>query len=416
MTAFSQNRSFDCLVVGAGHTGLLLARLLADHGLRVALMDKRAGPRAAAGKVDRPAGWGLSVNLGGVIALRTAGLWRYLAARSQALARMRVTDATSKREVLYQAAETGSEALSWGIAGGDLERGLQRSVLDQPAIEGFWEEELVGHHFGDGECTLTCRSGLKLAGQLAVAADGRRSSLRRAAALDGPVMDFKQTALTVGITNERGHQGEGFEIFLPGGPLAFLPLPEGRPGEPSASVTWVLPRDEAARWQKAKPEAVAEELGRHMPRHLGRVRLATPIAAFPLNFSHARRLIGKRLALVGDAAHGLHPIHAQGFNLALRDVARLAELLVAGRRLGQDLGSKRLLRRYESSRLPDSLATGLFTTGLNLLGSSTHPFARGTIGAGAYMLQKAPFLRHALMRQGRGEFPGRPRLLRGLPL
>ena len=416
MTASASNRSFDCMIVGAGHTGLLLARLLADHGLRVALLDRRADPQTATEKAERPAGWGLSVNLGGVIALRTAGLWQYLSAHSQPLSRMRVADATSNRDVLYEAAETGSEALSWGIGGQDLEQGLQRSILDQPTIEGFWGQELTGHHFGESECTLTCRSGLELTGQLVVAADGRKSPLRRAAALDGLVMDFKQTALTVGVTSEESHRGEGFEVLLPGGPLAFLPLPEGRPGKPSASLTWVLPRDKAAHWQKAKPEAVAEELGRHMPKHLGRVRVATPIAAFPLNFSHARRLIGRRLALVGDAAHGLHPIHAQGFNLALRDVARLAELLVAGRRLGQDPGAGFLLRRYEASRLPDSLATGLFTTGFSLLSSSAHPLARSAINATGYLLQKVRFLRHSMMRQGRGEFPCRPRLLRGLPL
>ena len=153
-----------------------------------------------------------------------------------------------------------------------------------------------------------------------------------------------------------------------------------------------------------------------MPDRLGGVRLVTPIAGFPLTFSHAKRLAGQRLALVGDAAHGLHPIHAQGFNLALRDVARLAELLVAGHRRGQDPGSRSRLRRYQASRLPDTVASGLFTTGFSLLSSSANPLARGAIGAGALLLQKIPLLKETLMRQGRGEFPGRPRLLRGVPL
>lgn len=416
MTPTDPEKPFDCAIVGAGHAGLVLARLLADRGLRVALIDTRADPRTASRDAGRPAGWGLSVNLGGVTALRTAGLWPYLADHAQALSGMRVTDPTSNRDVLYRAAETGSEALSWGIAGRNLTGGLQEAVFDQPAIETYWGEEVVDRHCGHGECRLIFRSGRELACRLAVAAEGRNSPLRRSAGLDGRLMDFKQVALAMGVVTEGSHQGEGFEILLSGGPLAFLPLPEGRPGMPSASVTWVLPREEAARRQAAEPQEAAEALSAHTPRNLGPVRLVTPVAAFPLSFSHARRLVGRRLALVGDAAHGLHPIHAQGFNLALRDVARLAEILVAGHRRGQDPGAASLLRRYETSRLPDTLATGLFTTGFSLLSSSANPIARGVIGAGALLLQKVPTLRQSMMRQGRGESPVRPRLLRGVPL
>lgn len=416
MTQQSRSLSYDCAVVGAGHAGLLLARLLADQGLRVALLDKRPDPRTASADAQRPAGWGLSVNLASVVAIRVAGLWDYLAEHAQPLAGMRVIDPATGQDVLYRASETGSEALSWGIAGQDLVQGLQQAVFDQAAIDVFWDEDLIAHRFGGKACQLTCRSGLEIICQLAVAADGRQSPLRHAAGLDGPRLDFKQVALAVGVATEHSHAGEGFEILLPGGPLAFLPLPEGHPNKPSASVTWALPNDRAEHWQSAAAEAFAEALGLHMPERLGEVRLATSLAAFPLTFSHAKRLAGKRLALIGDAAHGMHPIHAQGFNLAVRDVARLAELLVSAHRYRQDVGGAALLRRYQMSRLPDTLATGAFTSGFGLLSRSANPLARGAIASGAFLLKRLPVLRHALTRQGLGEVPDRPRLLRGLPL
>ncbi|MEM7444592.1 MAG: FAD-dependent monooxygenase [Pseudomonadota bacterium] len=415
MTSKSRGGDYDCLVVGAGHAGLLLARLLADQGLRVALLDKRSGP---IGKSEsaRPVGWGLSVNLSSVVALRTAGLWDYVADVAQPLDSMRVTDPTSKRDVLYQASEAGVEALSWGILGQDLASGLERAVADQSSIDIVWGEEIASQDLGDGSQSITCQSGLTISCRLLVAADGRRSLLRRKARLDGPQLDFKQVALTFGVTTDESHHGQGFEILLLGGPLAFLPLKEGGADRPSASITWVFAKDRAAKWQSATPEAFAEELGRRMPDHLGNVRPATPLAAFPLTFSHAKRLVGERLALVSDAAHGMHPIHAQGFNLAVRDVARLAELVVAAHRQDRDVGAPALLRRYQASRLPDTLATSTFTSGFAWLGSSTNPLARGTIGAGALLLQQLPALRRTLTRQGLGEVPGRPRLLRGIPL
>lgn len=407
---------YDCAVVGAGHAGMLLARLLADQGLRVALVDRRRDPRKTDEGSDRPVGWGLSVNLGSVVALRTAGLWDYVADQAQPLESMRVNDPATRQDVFYRASETDSEALSWGIAGRDLTSGLERAVFDQPSVDMFWGEEIAHRSIGDGTRTLTGQNGLRIACRLVIAADGRQSPLRRQAQLDGPVLDFKQVALTFGVTTEASHQGQGFEILLPSGPLAFLPLKEGHADRPSASITWVLPKNQAESWQSAMPVQFAEALCSHMPEQLGAVRLATPLAAFPLTFSHAKRLIADRLALVGDAAHGMHPIHAQGFNLALRDVARLAELLVSAHRRGRDIGAPALLRRYQASRLPDTLATGAFTSGFAFLGSSPNPIARGAIGTGALLLRKLPALRRALTRQGLGEVPGGPRLLRGLPL
>lgn len=407
---------YDCAVVGAGHVGMLLARLLADQGLRVALIDRRSDPRETADGSERPVGWGLSVNLGSVVALRTAGLWDYVADRAQPLESMRVSDPATRQDVLYRACETDSEALSWGIAGRDLTRGLERAVFDQASVDMFWGQEITHQNTGDRTRALIGHNGLKIASPLVIAADGRQSPLRRQARLDGPKLDFKQVALTVGVTTEESHHGQGFEILLPGGPLAFLPLKERRGDQASASITWVLPKGQAASWQSAAPAQFAEALGSHMPKQLGAVRPATPLAAFPLSFSHAKRLIGDRLALVGDAAHGMHPIHAQGFNLALRDVARLAELVVSAHRRGGDVGAPTLLRRYQASRLPDTLTTGAFTSGFAFLGSTPNPIARGAIGTGALLLRKLPALRRALTRQGLGEVPGRPRLLRGLPL
>ncbi|MGO1117273.1 FAD-dependent monooxygenase [Rhodovibrionaceae bacterium A322] len=408
--------SFQCLVVGAGHTGLLLARLLADQGLNVALLDKKALTPAAQAPSLRPAGWGLSINLGAVTALRTAGLWPYLQQQAQPLQSMTVRDAATAQEVVYQAKEINAEALSWGIAGGALEHGLFQAILEQPDLTLLGEEEIADLTLSPSGAEVLCKSGRRFSADLIVAADGRQSRLRQMAGLDGPKVNFRQTALALGIGHDRSHHGQGFEAFLPGGPLAFLPLPSSEQGKPHSCLTWVLPEKEATAWQSADPKDLQRHLADILPARLGHISLETPLSAFPLSFSHARAYGRDRLVLVGDAAHGLHPIHAQGFNLALRDVARLAELLVQGHRDQKDLGRPSLLRSYQMTRLPDSLTTGLFTTGLNLTASSSNPLALAGRKVAAGLLQNLPPLRQLLTLQGMGQGPGRPRLLRGLPL
>ncbi len=400
---------FDCVVVGAGHAGMLLARLLADQGLRIALVDQRADPRTAEASERRPSGWGLSINLGTVIALRQAGLWDYFAGNAQPVTTMRVTDPAWGRDVLYRASEIDGEALSWGITGADLDLGLMQAVFDRPAIETIWTETVTGHDAGGGRCTLTCRSGRRLTCRLAIAADGRQSPLRRAAGLDGLKADFHQSALTLGVTTEFSHEGGGFEVLCLRGPLAFLPLPEGKPGKPTAALTWVFPRKDAARRETDGPESLAAELTHLVPKRFGDVRITTPVVSFPLSTSHARGLVGRRLALVGDAAHGLHPIHAQGFNLALRDVTCLARLLADVQRRRGDIGDATVLGCYQMIRLPDTLATSLFTAGFGAISGSPSPIARGVIAIGGLMLETQPLLRGALARAGAGTLPFAPR-------
>ncbi len=409
LTSHRVQTDFDCVVVGAGHAGLLLARLLADHGLNTALIDQRPDPRTADTSGRRPAGWALSINLGTVTALRRAGLWDYFADHAQPVTTMRVIDPAWGRDVLYRAAEIDGEALAWGITGSDLDTSLVRAVFDQPVVETIWNEAVIGHDAAGGRCSVTCRSGRRITCRLAIAADGRQSPLRTAAGLDGPRADFGQTALTLGVTTEHSHRGGGFEVLYLGGPLAFLPLPEGRAGKPTAALTWVFSREEAARRQTAAPASVVAELSALMPEHVGSVRITTPIVGFPLSASHARRLVGRRLALVGDAAHGLHPIHAQGFNLALRDVSCLVRMLADAHRDRGDVGEGAVLRRYQAARLPDTLATSLFAAGFGVVGGSASPVARGAIGMGAILLQNVPALRAALARVGAGTMSFPPR-------
>ena len=246
---------------------------------------------------------------------------------------------------------------------------------------------------------------------LAIAADGRQSALRELAGIDVVRWSYPQTGIVCAVTHEAPHHGIAHEHFLPSGPFAILPMTRNR-----SSIVWTERNDLAPAILELDDDAFAAELKRRFGDFLGDVRVGPQRWAYPLSVVHARDYVAPRVAAVGDAAHAIHPIAGQGFNLGLRDVAALAEIIVDRLRLGLDPGDTEALMRYQKWRKPDNMMMIAATDTLNRLFSNDVAPVRVARDTGLALVNQLPPLKRVLMRHAMGLVGDLPRLTRGEPL
>jgi 2-octaprenyl-6-methoxyphenol hydroxylase len=255
---------------------------------------------------------------------------------------------------------------------------------------------------------VTFADGSIVEASLLVAADGARSKLRERAGIATHGWDYDQSGIVVTVGHERDHGGRAEEHFLPAGPFAILPLTGKR-----SSLVWTEKRTEAARITALGEDEFHGELEQRFGLHLGEIRALDKPRAFPLSYFVARSFIAERMALIGDAAHVIHPIAGQGLNLGLKDVAALAEVVVDAARLGIDLGQADVLERYQRWRRFDTMAMGLATNSLNFLFSNQSTLLRTVRDIGLGLVDRAPPLKNLFIRQAAGLAGEVPRLLKG---
>jgi 2-octaprenyl-6-methoxyphenol hydroxylase len=339
------------------------------------------------------------------------GVWSEVAAGAQPILDMVVTD--SKLEDA-----TRPVFLTFG---GNVEPGepfahmvenryLIDALVTRATAEGIDLRALAVSDFAtrsDG-VTVTLSDGNIIEASLLVAADGARSKLRERAGIATHGWDYDQSGIVVTVGHERDHHGRAEEHFLPSGPFAILPLTGNR-----SSLVWTEKRTEAARIIALDGEEFHGELELRFGLHLGEVRALDKPRAFPLGYFVARSFIGDRLALVGDAAHVIHPIAGQGLNMGLKDVAALAEVVVDAARLGIDPGQTDVLERYQRWRRFDTMAMGFATNSLNFLFSNESTLLRTLRDIGLGLVDRAPPLKGLFIRQAAGLVGEVPRLLKG---
>jgi 2-octaprenyl-6-methoxyphenol hydroxylase len=256
--------------------------------------------------------------------------------------------------------------------------------------------------------TVTLADGNVIEASLLVAADGARSKLRERAGIATHGWDYDQSGIVVTVGHERDHHGRAEEHFLPAGPFAILPLTGKR-----SSLVWTESRTEAARITALGEAEFHDELEKRFGLHLGEIKALDKPRAFPLGYFVARSFIAERLALIGDAAHVIHPIAGQGLNMGLKDVAALAEVVVDAARLGIDPGQADVLDRYQRWRRFDTMAMGLATNSLNFLFSNESNLLRTVRDIGLGLVDRAPPLKSLFIRQAAGLSGEVPRLLKG---
>ncbi|WP_183191164.1 UbiH/UbiF family hydroxylase, partial [Ancylobacter tetraedralis] len=377
-------------VIGAGASGLVAALAFAAAGLKVVLVAPRRAPDPRA----------TALMDGSVTALRTLGVWDRLRPDAAPLRVMRLIDGTQRLlrapEVDFRAGELGLEAFAWNLENETLLAALDAAVADVPAIERVQASLLRVTDAGDS-VRLELDDGRALAVALVAAADGRHSPCRQAAGIELRAHDYPQVAVTATLAHTRPHGEVSTEFHTETGPFTLVPLPGNR----SSIVCVVSPR-EAQELMALDEAGFARVMERKARSVLGAMRLDSPRGAFPLGARTATRFAKGRIALIGEAAHIIPPIGAQGLNLGIRDAATLAELAGAAAKAGADIGGPEVSEAYERRRRADvesrSFAVDLFNRSL-LTGFL--PVA-GMRGLGLWLLGRSPLLRRAVMRQGVG--------------
>jgi 2-octaprenyl-6-methoxyphenol hydroxylase len=403
-------KTCDILIAGGGVAGLALALALKQttgDALAVALHDPAFARKPHAGGATRA----YAIAAGARRMLETLGIWHGIEPTAQALTAMDITDSPLEEPIRplflsFDGEIAPGEAFAHMVEEGPLLGALKAAcatagvALSAQPITGFDAD-------ADG---VTARSadGTAIAARLLVAADGARSRLRELAGISFYGWTYDQSAIVGTIRHEREHGGRAIEHFLPSGPFALLPLKGNR-----SSIVWTERKADAAVILKRDPDTLAIMIEKRFGLELGAITLEGPLHALPLSLGLARSFIGERLALLGDAAHVIHPIAGQGLNLGLKDAAALAEAIIDQLRLGLDPGAPEALEAYQASRRFDTAQMAVTTDILNRLFSNDVGPLRMLRDMGLGIVNRLPGVKSFFIAQAAGTGPRMPRLMRG---
>ena len=397
----AERLTVEVAIVGGGPAGLTAAIALAEAGIETALIARRPAPDHRT----------TALLAGSVTALDTLGVWEGCLAHAAPLRVMRIVDATSRLirapEVSFSAAEIGLDAFGHNIENRHLLAALDARARSLSSLTRI-EDEVQAVEPSDAGLTVTRASGSIVVARLVIGADGRRSLCRAAAGIETDGRTYPQTALTFNLRHARPHRDTSTEFHTESGPFTLVPLPGDR-----SSLVWVAAEAEAAAIAALERPALNILVERNSHSILGKIEVEPGGGAFPLSIAAARRFAQNRVALVGEAAHVIPPIGAQGLNLGLRDAATIGELVVAARRDGGDVGTAGLLARYDALRRAD---VGSRTLAVDLLNRSLLTDflpIQGARGLGLYAIDRIGPLRRAMMREGLASSASQPRLMRG---
>ena len=400
----------DVIIFGGGLIGPALAAALDSSGLSAVVVDPAdPAPRAQTGFDGRTS----AVSSSSMRMLETIGVAEHLAERGCPIWRIAVADGLKPGGLHFDPDD--DEPLGFMHENSHLRSALQARAEAGKNIWLLWKSKVTSVDRGDHGVVVSLADGRKLSAPLLVAADGRNSKTREAAGINIARWQYDHQAIVSVLRHERAHEHVAYEIFYPTGPFALLPMNDDAQGHRSA-IVWSVQNEDAAGWLSLSDEDFAAEAEAAMGSFLGKIEMLAPRSSYPLGFHHAAEITAKRLALIGDSAHAIHPIAGQGLNLGFRDVAALAEVLVEGARLGLDLGDTQLLDRYQRWRSLDALSVAFATDSLTRIYGIPGAAASAIRRFGMGLVGRITPLRNRLMNEARGTSGDLPLLLRGLPI
>ncbi|GAA3999019.1 FAD-dependent monooxygenase [Sphingomonas humi] len=399
----------DVIILGGGLVGLSLAAALDSAGLSSTVID----PADPAERKDVAFdGRTTAVSSSSMRMLRTTGVLDHLAAPGCPIHAIRVADGLAPGSLTFEPGEDG-EPLGVMHENRHLRAALLARAAAGSRITLRWTSPVAKVVRDDFSATVHLASGEQLSAPLVIGAEGRRSPSREAAGIRMARWQYRHTAIVSTLAHERPHDHIAYEIFYPAGPFALLPMTDLEDGTHRSAIVWSIENAKAEGLLKLDDAAFAAEAQAAMGGFLGQIRLLTPRSSYPLGFHHAVRITDRRLALVGDAAHAVHPIAGQGVNLGFRDAAALAEVLVDGARLGLDLGDAQVLARYQRWRALDAFSVALATDGLTRLYGVPGKTASAVRRFGMGLVDRLGPLKAKLNAAARGNSGDLPRLLAG---
>lgn len=400
----------DILIVGGGLNGPALALALAQTGHSVTVVDSLTPDKLADEGFD---GRGYALALASQRLLLQTGVWQHVGDNAQPMLEIKVTDGHAGQGpspffIHFDHAELEEGPMGYMVEDRFLRRAFLQAMEDAPGITLVSGRTVTAQSPDQTGVTVTLDNGGELRGQVLVGSDGRRSGTAQRAGIKRTGWDYGQTALVCAIDHEKPHHGIAHQFFMPPGPLAILPLPGNR-----SSIVW-SERTETAKAIHALDDAdYIQALRPRFGDFLGEISLAGKRFTYPLNLTIANSFIGDRMALVGDAAHGMHPIAGQGLNAGLRDVGALAEVITGASRRGEDIGSPLVMERYQQWRRFDTASLVAATDVFNRLFSNDNPLLRLGRDIGMGVAGAVPGLRRNFVREAAGLTGDLPRLLKG---
>jgi 2-octaprenyl-6-methoxyphenol hydroxylase len=395
----------ELTVVGGGLSGLSLAIACAAAGIEVAVIDRDDPAKFRSAAYD---GRTTAIAYGSQQVLSGIGVWDALHAHAEPIREIRVADGNSPLFLHYDRREVGTEALGYIVENRFLRSALQDRAAALPNLTLIAPNAVTDVDFADTLARLTLADGRRIAAPLMVGADGRASPMREAAGIKSWRKSYRQTAIVCVVQHAQPHRGVAVEHFRAVGPFAILPMQGDR-----SSIVWTEEERDAPALLALDPADFTQQLASRFGDFLGALTVEPGRWSYPLMLIQAERYAAHRLALIGDAAHVIHPIAGQGWNLGVRDIAALAELIVDAHRLGLDLGSAELLRRYERWRRFDSLTLTAVTDGLNRLFANDLPPIKLVRDIGLAAVGHAPGLKRFFMHHAMGVTGDLPRLVKG---
>jgi 2-octaprenyl-6-methoxyphenol hydroxylase len=398
----THNDRCAAVVVGRGPAGLTAAIALAEGGTQTVLVGFRPA---------KPDNRTTALLADSVTALDTLGVWSLCRAKAAPLKVMRIVDDTGRLwrapEVRFDASEIGLDAFGYNIENRHLIDAMEERARNLSGLQIVDGEVLAIKTDRDG-VAIDLKDGTTYRAPIAIGADGRNSICRSAAGIDMDERDYPQVAITLCVRHSRPHQDKSTEFHTPNGPFTLVPLPDNR-----SSLVWVVDPETADDLASLEDVELSAEIERASYSILGRIEAEPARGRFPLRVATARRFADRRIALVGEAAHVIPPIGAQGLNLGLRDAATISELAIKADRQSQDIGGAEMLASYDRLRRAD---VGSRTFAIDLLNRtllSNFLPAQSMRGLGLYLIDRIGPLRRAVMREGVAPAAARPRLMRG---
>ena len=395
----SADKDFDIVIVGGGLAGLTLSCLLGKtaKNLKIACIDRDDPQRAVDGDFRTTA-----ISFGSAKILDRAGLWNEIEPRGCPIRDIRIFDADTPLLLQFLSEEAGGKIFGWILKNSDLREIMFNKIKTLRQIRHIPSTGVNGFEHKNDKIRVTLKNGQEITARLVVGADGRGSFVRDFLDIPTRRWDYGQRAVICNITHENPHENRAIENFWPQGPFAILPMNDDEKGRHVSSLVFTEHGPKSRSLMQLDEEAFLNAVAAKFPAFYGEIDLASPRQCYPLSLIHASRYIGPRMALVADAAHGIHPVAGQGLNLGFRDIGELAGLIAQAAENGEDIGSPDVLETYQRRRRPDNVAMAAVTDALVRLFSNNLLSVRILRRAGLRAVSKLPPAKRFFMKNAMG--------------